>query len=143
MQIPNYIILWLANFLSDRTQLMRVRNSLSELAEVKSGVPQGSVLSPLLFIIYINDIYKLPISSNILSFADDTKLMNLSKNFKLLQRDLIFIQEWCDKNNLFINIEKTVVMHFGHDNFDAFYTINNSKLNVVSEVKDLGLLVDN
>ena len=101
-------------------------------------------MGPLLFIIYINDLFKLPLYSQILSFSDDTKLLNISKkNSSLIQLDLIQIYRWSVENNLPINLKTTVVVRFGHDVEKISYFLENSELQVVLKVKDLGIIVDN
>ena len=77
--ISNKIIKWFYNFLSNRSQITRVENSFSNSSIVKSGVPQGSVLGPILFLLYINDLPSIFSSKiHIDLFADDTKLYFLT-----------------------------------------------------------------
>ena len=82
---------WIYNFLKGRKQTIKVNNALSSESKVKSSVPQGTVLAPLLFLILINDIENSATHSDILSFADDTKICSLigeinDKNKKLAKR---------------------------------------------------------
>ena len=85
------------NYLSNRKQRVVLKGSFSEYSAVKSGVPQGSVLGPLLFLIYINDLER-NIKSNIIFFADDTMLFSVVKNTKIsaddLNHDLEVIFQW-------------------------------------------------
>ena len=143
MKIPSYLILWIDRFLTDRTQYVKIRNSVSSTCDVPSGVPQGSVIGPLLFTIYINDLLSDSFNGKIISFADDTKLLNLTKNFIQTQLDLNKIEKWSKLNNIPINLKKSVVMHYGAENEFASYSLCGCALKSVALVKDLGILVDN
>ena len=81
-----------------RTQRVSVRVSVLEELPVLSGVPQGCVISPILFTIYVNDILELPLYSPLKLFADDIKIYNLAKFSRKLQTDLLLLDEWCAKN---------------------------------------------
>ena len=84
---------WIEDFLSDRTQKVRVGDSYSANAKVLSGIPQGSILGPILFTVYIND---LPhgISSSCKIFADDTKIFDIANNYRIIQQDMKLLQTW-------------------------------------------------
>ena len=106
---------WIKVFLSDRVQQICINGSNSTWRPVTSGIPQGSVLGPILFVLYINDL-----PSNILSdvhmFADDTKIFNIIKSpedQEILQNDLDTLCMWSDKWLLKFHPEKCKVMHLG------------------------------
>ena len=88
--IEGKVLCWIADFLSDRKMRIRVRGEYSEWVDVISGVPQWSVLGPILFLIYVNDIPEI-VNCSIKMFADDTKLFRTVKTIddcKILQNDL-------------------------------------------------------
>ena len=102
---------WFKSYLSERKQYVSVNGSNSSHLEVTFGVPQGSVLGPLLFLIYIND---LPLSSSKLTFylfSDDTNIYYDAENLYQLQRvinkELKKVKTWLDVNKLSLNIDKT------------------------------------
>ena len=74
---------WLIHYLSDRTQYVEIENNASSVSKIKYGVPQGSILGPLFYLIYVNDIAKCT-AGNILSFADDTSLVLSHQNPQIL-----------------------------------------------------------
>ena len=110
------IFKWIRNFLSDRSQRVKVNGSYSDWSKVTSGIPQGSVLGPILFTIFIND---LPgeIQSSIKIFADDTKIYNSISNSDVLTDDLSKLVSWSDKWWLLpFNVDKCKVLHYGRNN---------------------------
>ena len=116
---------------------------LSEPLEVWSGVPQGSVLGPILFLIFINDLLE-NISSLGKLFADDAKIYRQIKSredARILQEDLIKLQEWSRKWLLQFNEDKCKVMHFGKKNPKNQYQLNDKTLEETVLEKDLGVYV--
>jgi len=129
-------------WLTGRSQRVCLEGMASEWVEVISGVPQGSVLGPLLFLIYINDLDK-GIKSLILKFADDTKIFRKivgDEDLRQLQNDLDLLLQWAEDWQMTFNIEKCKVMHIGNWNLpSACYYMNGYKLAECQEEKDLGL----
>ena len=104
---------WLRSYLSDRSQRVLVNNSLSCSLPVKSGVPQGSILGPLLFIIYVNDLCDKVENSTIFKFADDLKCfkaIHCITDSNQLQNDLNSLYGWSLDNDLSFSIKKCVVL---------------------------------
>ena len=141
-------IAWISDFLKNRKQRVCVSGKFSNWTDVISGVPQGSVLGPILFLIYINDLPET-INSFVKIFADDTKIyQNVDKQEEryLLQADIEKANEWANKWQLPFNKSKCKIMHIGKQNPLHSYTIgtNNEKVNVeiVEEEKDLGIVFD-
>jgi hypothetical protein len=108
------VVLWVKDFLLRRSQRVRVDGQLSEEVRVRSGVPQESVLGPLLFLAYVNDIWR-NIESNIRLFADDCiiyrKIKDSSDTDKL-QKDLNKLGEWALENEMKINPRKSKAVSF-------------------------------
>ena len=104
---------WLKDYLTNRTQYVSIDHKKSTTLTIKTGVPQGSILGPLLFLIYVNDIHAST-SSKILSFADDTTIIVQSPNQNsLIQKandTLSEIDTWFCSNRLFLNLNKTKFM---------------------------------
>ena len=100
---------WIHHFLSQRTQQVVVNSHKSPARVVLSGVPQGSVLGPLIFLILIGDIDKDITHAFLSSFADDTRVgkhIDNEADVSLLQNDLQSVYEWCDSNNMSLNADK-------------------------------------
>lgn len=106
------LLKWIEAFLKGRTQKVRVGKAVSSEAEVLSGIPQGSVLGPVLFTIFINYLPEA-LETTCKIFADDTKLYTGSKNNVTLQSDIDKLQAWSQKWNLLSNIGKCKVLHLG------------------------------
>ena len=138
---------WIRSFLHDRTQQVVVNGSMSNIAPVISGIPQGTVLGPVLFVIYINDLLD-DVSSDGLMFADDTKIFRQISSLEdalHLQDDLKKMEKWSDTWLLKFNAEKCHVLTLGkfEDIVHAHqYTICNNELEHVSSEKDLGVTID-
>ena len=134
---------WISDFLTDRRQRVRVGSTFSSDKPVLSGIPQGSILGPVLFTIFINDLPEV-ISNTCKIFADDTKIYGDSENHSSIQRDLNNVQDWSNKWNLYFNVQKCKVMHIGKKNPLKDYTMgeSNEPIQKCSEEKDLGVIFD-
>ena len=121
----------------------RMAKIIPRLRNVSSGVPQGSVLGPILFLIYINDLDE-DAKCKISKFADDTKIANrvisLSQQQEL-QQDLNTLGEWAVDSQMFFNVDKCKVLHIGNRNVQANYTMNGKQLAKVEQEKDLGVVI--
>ncbi|CAM4599933.1 unnamed protein product [Lepidochelys kempii] len=134
---------WIRNWLKGRLQRVLLKGELSGWREVTSGVPQGSVLGPILFNLFITDLGTKSGSVQI-KFADDTKLggiANLEKDGDIIQEDLDDLVNWSNSNRMKFNSEKCKVMHLGINNKNFSYKLGTHQLEVTEE-KDLGVLVD-
>ena len=113
------------SFLSQREQFVKVRESFSETLPISVGVPQGSILAPTLFLIFINDFLKLPLNSTSFAYADDTTFLAKDLNIYSLERqcnnDLACIKSWCLLNRMTINMKKS---HFLLCNSSKSQTFN-------------------
>ena len=142
--------LFIQNFLSDRTFNVRIGNTLSDIFKQEQGVPQGSILSPTLFGIKINDIVKCVKDLDCSLFVDDFGIFIRSKNMETiefkLQRCLNNIEDWATENGFKFSKTKTQCVHFCQIrqlHLDPHLTIYGSPIPVVSEAKFLGLLFHN
>ena len=122
--INGEILNWIQNFLTGRRQLVAVNGVASSWADVLSGVPQGSVLGPLLFVVYINDPPE-EIDTMVRMFADDTKIFvdaSSEANRIVLQADIIRLNNWAKKWQFSSTVKKCKVMHIGENNPRQDYT---------------------
>jgi len=136
---------WIADFLAGRKQRVVINGKFSTWQEVKSGIPQGSVLGPILFVIYINDLPEV-VSCAVKIFADDSKLYNRVKHSsgqESLQQDLEAAGVWSEKWQLLFNVGKCKVLHLGRSNPRTTYVLGAQNIEETTEEKDLGVLVDN
>lgn len=136
---------WLSDFLANRFQRVHINGMYSGWQEVSSGVPQGSKLGPLLFLLYINDLPSQVRSSIIRLFADDCKLyyspLPPSLNFDPLRGDLQRVKEWCDVNQLRLALNKSGVLHIGRNNPFNVYEVGDVAIPVETNIRDLGILI--
>ena len=139
---------WIHSFLIDRKQVVLVNSTKSECVPVKSGVPQGSVLGPLLFIIMMMDIEAKVTEPFLSCFADDTRLSkeisSLIDTFKL-QRDLNMVYDWASSNNMLFNNCKFEHVKYGRNkelkNLSRYITIDGKLIADKDHVKDLGVIM--
>ena len=142
---------WLENYLENRMQCTEIGDTQSELELIKCGVPQGSVLGPLLFLIYINDIVNSSKLFKFTLFADDTSLYYSCKNTNnlewLVNSELSKISEWLSANRLSLNVAKSKLLYFTNKNRNSLQNItikiNNETLKEVDSAKYLGVYMDN
>ena len=145
---------WIGNFLANRRQFVVVNNSCSQEANVTSGIPQGSVLGPILFVVYINDLPRV-CSSSVKLFADDTKVFTRSDvegATETLQEDLDKLQVWANTWLMKFHPEKCHVLKLGSKKSETTYSMSSRDTNGIEKrvmleesnhEKDLGVYVDN
>lgn len=134
---------WVKTWLENRKQRVVIGDSFSDWKSVLSGVPQGSVLGPLLFVIFINDLDN-NIANKLLKFADDAKLfgkVNTDRNIDSLRSDLNELYQWSADWGMIFNVDKCKVMHIGPKNKQVHFKINDQQLVTVDEEKDLGITI--
>ena len=144
-EISPSIVTWVKSFPSNRKQRVRVMNSYSEREPVTSGIPQGSVLGPILFVIYINDLPDL-LQSECYMFADYTKvyreIKSVDDNTKL-QEDMNELENWSNRWLLRFHPDKCNVLTAGRRNAPKYeYKLCNTKLKYTNKEKDIGVVVD-
>jgi hypothetical protein len=148
--INSDVVEWIENFLSNRKHRVKINGVFSGWQDVLSGIPQGSILGPLLFIIYINDIVDCCDSSKNFLYADDAKIFKHILNDsdkKNLQNDLDNVKNWSDRWLLKLNVKKCKVISFGKDyNKDTENHINcNNNLCILEnldQINDPGVIID-
>ena len=152
--IKDEALSWFNTYLTNRKQQVAINNCKSDFKQISYGVPQGSILGPLLFLLFIND---LPLyTSNVFTdlYADDTTLYDVHDSMEQiennLQSSLNNLQIWCRNNGMILNSSKTKVMlvttyqkrqRLTNDHLDLTY--NKESLNMISNDKILGIFVDN
>ena len=147
---------WFKTYLKNRFQFVKINNLKSDIVEAPTGVPQGSILGPLLFLVCVNDLSSVVNHTKLIQFADDIQLLidfypsNPSDNEMAeskLNEDLKNIYEWCCENSLQINTTKSKVMMIGHPNvlhgnIPPNIEMNHQTLEYVSHSRNLGVTLD-
>ena len=140
---------WIRNYLMDRQQCTVANGYTSSYADVTQGVPQGSILGPLLYIIYANDLAQTMKHTKFAFYADDTVLYtsnkNLNRAFRKMQGDLKNLSNWCTKNGIYVNPRKTKYMifsnkHINTDRKNLYY--ERDKIERVLSFNYLGVILD-
>ena len=145
--IRGIVLSWLTSYLEN--QYVQIQNFKSQLLKVTCGVPQGSVLGPLLFILYINNTCEVSKTLKTILFADDTNLLccgdNLEQLLDTVEKELIKLKSWFDANKLTLNLSKTKFIIFGNrsNNSNKKLMINDVEIERVTEIKFLGVIIDN
>ena len=145
------VVAWFRSYLSNRRQSVLANNFRSPCQKITQGVPQGSVLGPLFYIIYANDITKVVKNCNIALYADDTVLYLANTDFARtvckVQTDMDALSLWCTENGIQMNVDKTKIMVFGNskkiDKLPHFeIMVNNVPLQRALHYKYLGMTLD-
>jgi len=144
--IRGRVLGWIRGWLTGRRQRVVLNGRFSSWEEVLSGVPQGSVLGPLLFLIFINDMDDTVehLVSILRKFADDTKLgkrVRTEKERQELQEALDRLCEWASMWGMQFNVSKCKVMHMGHANPKFSYSMNGQELEETEEERDIGVVI--
>ena len=140
---------WLQDYLTDRHQSTYANGTMSPMGAIKQGVPQGSILGPLLYIIYANDITSTILKSKVAFYADDTVIYTSSKNVNLaikgIQSDLNRLTKWCRSNGVHINPDKTKYMIFSNRQLNSPHKnlkVNSTIIERVPTFSYLGVVLD-
>ena len=145
---------WFASYLSSRKQKVSLNNITSDNELITDGVPQGSILGPLLFLMFINDLPLYTDSANTEFYADDTNLYVCGESLEIIERNLQIaldcLAKWCKCNGMLINTTKTKVMLITtHQkrtsliNGQLSLHLNDDELNMITNDKVLGIIIDN
>ena len=146
--IRGHSLQWFESYLSERKQCVSIGNTNSDIGILACGVPQGSILGPLLFLLYINDITKSSNKLKFLLFADDTCLScsyESNKNTEsIINEELQKVTEWLVTNRLSLNVDKSnyLVFLFKNKRDTLNITMNNEILHEKEETKYLGIIID-
>ncbi len=140
--VKGKLLKWIESFLSNRAQRVTLKEFISAWRAVISGVPQGSVIGPFLFVVFINDLTDCFRAISKL-YADDTKLLSKlesSNSSEYLQEDLDRACVWATKWLLGFNVDKCITIHYGVNNPGVKYFMNQVELKESSSERDLGVI---
>ncbi len=141
---------WIKSYFTNRQQYVEFNSTCSSLSKIKCGVPQGSILGPLFFLIYINDIANSSSIAEMILFADDTNVFfsdsDLSRLITVINSEMKNLSEWFFANKLSLNIKKSNYIIFTprqkRQTLDPLLEINNHRLERVKETSFLGVILD-
>ena len=146
--VRGVVLDWIKSYLNGRKQFVKLGDYCSSCLDIVCGVPQGSVLGPKLFILYINDICKVSKLLKLVLFADDTNIFcsgdDLAELLKDLTEEIIKLKNWFDYNKLSLNLAKTKIMLFGYGKRDVQVKmeIDGVEIERVHKIKFLGIMID-
>ena len=146
-RLNSKLIDWFSSYLSDRSQRIVIGRSSSNSIRQTSGVPQGSILGPLLFLIFINDLLSSLSAGSGLGFADDLKVFRsivTEDDCRLLQDDLDLVERWCVTNRMGLNHKKCAIMSIthSHSKIEFPYVLCGKVIERVHSKADLGVIID-
>ena len=143
---------WFKSYLTDRQQLVRTESNISQIKSVNIGVPQGTVLGPILFLLYVNDLPSIITDALLSMYADDSFLCSSAFSIKeacnKLNSCLIHVSNWFKENRLLINTSKSYFMVIGTQsrikniNETITITLNEKPLDKITSTKLLGMIID-
>lgn len=146
---------WFESYLTQRQQVVKIQDTLSSPLPLTVGVPQGSILGPVLFTLYVNDLFRVPKHCKPLGYVDDTKIFlgfpsnKLQDVISAVNEDLEEILSWCCRNSLLVNPDKTKLLYVGVPQLMRTLpatlpsaTILGTEIKPVTVVKDLGVHID-
>ena len=145
------LLAWIQDYLSRRVQRTICNGKLSDLKGIKCGVPQGSILGPLFFLVYVNDLKNVLMNNNYQLYADDTVIYCSDTSYERASIDLQNILNkfgvWCSENALTVNVKKSKVMAFGSKNNikkskGNILSLNGEAISFVPNFKFLGVFLD-
>ena len=143
MGVPSTVITWIRSFLTKRTQRVKIGNIYSEPAEIKAGVPQGTLLGPVTFLAHINNLQP---SCNTIKYVDDTtvwEISNTTGSDSKIQTAADDVMNWCEENNMRLNVDKTkeLLIYYGKTPLDIpNITIGGKVIEKVTSFKLLGVI---
>ena len=143
---PSWLTSWLNSYLVDRSAFVKVDRHRSNIFALPTGVPQGSHLGPLIFVLFVNDLCDR-IKSHKLLYADDLKIfrsMLTPLDSLVLQTDIDAVHEWCQLNGMQLNVNKCKTISFSrlHTHLHYEYKVNNQSMERVNSIRDLGVVFD-
>ena len=142
---------WFTSYLTDRTQSVSLENVTSDSMDISYGVPQGSILGPLLFTLYINDLPSVTKTCKAILYADDTAIIYSEKQKEQIEKhlndDMAIVKTWLDENKLTLNVKKTKSMLIGNKKLlneaeHLAVRLDMDSIEQVGEFKYLGVWLD-
>ena len=138
---------YMSNYLTNRKQRVRINSSFSSWENIIAGVPQGSILGPLLFNIFLNDLFLFASSSKLSNYADDNTLYASGHNLEAVKKELLndfsIVTEWFYENHMVLNAGKCHFMCLGKNTENETLVFNNTTMENSKEEKILGVIIDN